>query len=60
MGPQRCFWGTDLTRLMGHGLTYKDTIEQFTTHFPFSEEELEWIMGRGICECLDWPLPVTA
>ena len=20
MGPERCFWGTDLTRLMGHGL----------------------------------------
>ena len=35
MGPQRCFWGTDLTRLMEHGLTYKDTIEQFTKHFPF-------------------------
>jgi len=56
MGPQRCFWGTDLTRLMGHGLTYTDTIEQFTKHFPFTGEELEWIMGRGICECLDWPV----
>jgi predicted TIM-barrel fold metal-dependent hydrolase len=60
MGPERCFWGTDLTRLMGHGLTYKDTIEQFTKYFPFSTEELEWIMGRGICECLDWPVPVAA
>ena len=60
MGPHRCFWGTDLTRLMAHGLTYRDTIEQFTKHFPFTEDELEWIMGRGICECLDWPIPVTA
>src|SRR5215469_4200887 len=60
MGPQRCFWGTDLTRLMEHGLTYRDTIEQFTKHFPFTEEELEWIMGRGISECLGWPIPVTA
>ena len=58
MGPERCFWGTDLTRLMEHGLTYTDTIEQFTKHFPFTEEELEWIMGRGICECLGWPIPV--
>ena len=41
MGPERCFWGTDLTRLMEHGLTYTDTIEQFTKHFPFTEEELE-------------------
>jgi predicted TIM-barrel fold metal-dependent hydrolase len=60
MGPQRCFWGTDITRLMEHGLTYRDTIEQFTKHFPFTEEELEWIMGRGISECLGWPIPVTA
>jgi hypothetical protein len=57
MGPQRCFWGTDLTRLMDHGLTYRDTIEQFTKHFTFTPEELDWIMGRGISECLDWPIP---
>jgi predicted TIM-barrel fold metal-dependent hydrolase len=56
MGPERCFWGTDITRLLGHGLTYTDTIEQFTEHFTFTEEELEWIMGRGICEALDWPI----
>ena len=35
---------------MGYGLTYTDTIEQFTKHFPVTPEELEWIMGRGICE----------
>jgi predicted TIM-barrel fold metal-dependent hydrolase len=57
MGPQRAFWGTDLTRLLGHGLTYTDTVEQFTKHFPFSAEELEWIMGRGISECLGWEIP---
>jgi predicted TIM-barrel fold metal-dependent hydrolase len=57
MGARRCFWGTDLTRLMGHGLTYKDTIEQFTKHMNFTAEELDWIMGKGICECLDWPIP---
>jgi hypothetical protein len=45
---------------MGHGLTYTDTIEQFTKHFPFTGDELEWIMGRGICGCLNWPVPVTA
>jgi predicted TIM-barrel fold metal-dependent hydrolase len=57
MGPERCFWGTDLTRLMGHGLTYSDTIEQFTKHFTsLQPEELEWIMGRGLMECLGWPI----
>lgn len=56
MGPQRCFWGTDLTRLMPRGLKYQDTIEHFTKHMNFTEQELEWIMGRGVCECLDWPI----
>jgi predicted TIM-barrel fold metal-dependent hydrolase len=60
MGAERCFWGTDLTRLMGHGLTYKDTIEHFTKHMGLTDEQLEYVMGRGICECLDWPIPVAA
>jgi predicted TIM-barrel fold metal-dependent hydrolase len=60
MGARRCFWGTDLTRLMGHGLTYKNTIEHFTQHMNFTAEELDWIMGRGICECLEWPIKTTA
>jgi predicted TIM-barrel fold metal-dependent hydrolase len=59
MGPERCFWGTDLTRLMGHGLGYTDLVEHFTKHMGLSDEALEWVMGRGICECLDWPIPVT-
>jgi predicted TIM-barrel fold metal-dependent hydrolase len=60
MGPERCFWGTDLTRLTGHGLTYKDLIEHFTKHMGLSDQALEYVMGRGICECLDWPIPVSA
>lgn len=52
---QRCFWGTDLTRQLNHGMTYTDCIEHFTKHMGFSGEQLEWIMGRGISECLDWP-----
>jgi predicted TIM-barrel fold metal-dependent hydrolase len=61
MGPERCFWGTDITRLMHNkGLTYKDTIEHFTTHLGLSADELSWIMGRGICQCLEWPIPEPA
>jgi predicted TIM-barrel fold metal-dependent hydrolase len=57
MGAERCFWGTDITRLLDHGLTYKDTIEQFTKHFTsLKPAELEQIMGLGICKCLDWPV----
>ncbi|MFV0373665.1 amidohydrolase family protein [Microbacterium sp.] len=59
MGPERAHWGTDITRLLGHGLTWTDTIEQFTKHYTFTEEELEWIMGKGICKVLDWEIPET-
>ncbi len=55
MGAERCFWGTDLSRLVNHGLTYTDTIEQFTKYYPFTPEELEWIMGRGISKWVKWP-----
>jgi predicted TIM-barrel fold metal-dependent hydrolase len=56
MGPQRCFWGTDITRLLNRGITYTQAVEHFTEHMGFSGAELEWIMGRAICECLDWPM----
>jgi len=56
MGPQRCFWGSDLTRRFGRGLTYTQAIEHFTKHIGFSETELEFVMGRGICDCLEWPI----
>jgi predicted TIM-barrel fold metal-dependent hydrolase len=60
MGPQRCYWGTDITRLMGHGLTYKDTIEHFTKHMGLTDEQLDWVMGRGLCQTLEWPIEVPA
>jgi hypothetical protein len=56
MGPERCHWGTDITRLMDHGLTWKQTIDQFTEHMGFTDDELDWIMGRGLCKVLDWPI----
>lgn len=57
MGPRRCFWGTDLSRVLVYeGLNYKLAIEHFTKHMDFSKAELEWIMGKAICECLDWPI----
>jgi predicted TIM-barrel fold metal-dependent hydrolase len=53
-GPQRTFWGTDLTRMP---CTYYECITLFTEHLPWLQgEDLAWVMGRGICEWLDWPL----
>jgi predicted TIM-barrel fold metal-dependent hydrolase len=51
-GPRRTFWGTDLTRMP---CTYYECITLFTEHLPWlAGEDLEWVMGRGVCEWLGW------
>jgi hypothetical protein len=51
-GPKRMFWGTDLSRLP---CTYKDGVTLFTEELPWLKgEDLEWVMGRGVCEWLGW------
>ena len=54
-GPRRIFWGTDLSRLT---CSYRQAITLFTEELPWlSAQDKEWIMGRAVCEWLDWPLP---
>jgi predicted TIM-barrel fold metal-dependent hydrolase len=54
-GPKRMFWGTDLTRMR---CTYYECIHLFTEHFSWLKgDDLEWVMGKGVCEWLGWPLP---
>lgn len=51
-GPRRVFWGSDLTRLRG---TYDEVRRLFTEELDFlAQEDLEWIMGRGVREWLGW------
>jgi predicted TIM-barrel fold metal-dependent hydrolase len=51
-GAKRMFWGTDQTR---SPIGYRQGVELFTHHTPFlGESDLEWIMGKGIREWLDW------
>jgi predicted TIM-barrel fold metal-dependent hydrolase len=51
-GPRRTFWGTDLTRMP---CTYYECISLFTEHLPWLKgEDLECVMGRGVCEWLGW------
>ncbi len=51
-GPRRMFWGTDQTR---SPVGYREGIELFTVHTPWlTGGDLEWIMGRGVCEWLNW------
>lgn len=53
-GAQRLFWGSDLTRLP---CSYGVCIRLFTEEFNWlPSEDLELIMGRGLCDWLGWPL----
>lgn len=53
-GPRRMFWGSDLSRLRG---PYRECVTMFTEQMPWlGAGDLEWIMGRGLCEWLDWTI----
>jgi predicted TIM-barrel fold metal-dependent hydrolase len=53
-GPQRCYWGTDLTNGFDKA-TYKQRVTHFTEELPFlSEKDKDLIMGRAILERLGW------
>jgi L-fuconolactonase len=54
-GPKRMFWGSDLSRLP---CSYRQAVTMFTEEIPWlSSEDKAWIMGRGLCEWLDWKVP---
>jgi predicted TIM-barrel fold metal-dependent hydrolase len=54
-GPKRMFWGSDLVRLH---CPYRQVITMFTEEMPWlSSADLEWIMGRGVCEWIGWAFP---
>ena len=53
-GPRRCHWGTDMTNSFAKA-TYRERITHFTEELDFlSEEDKDWVMGRGILARLDW------
>jgi predicted TIM-barrel fold metal-dependent hydrolase len=53
-GPQRCYWGTDITNAFNKS-TYRQRITHFTQELRFlSEKDKEWLMGRAILERLKW------
>jgi L-fuconolactonase len=53
-GPQRMFWGTDYSRLP---CSYRQGLTYMSEEIPwFSAADKEWILGRGVCEWLGWPL----
>ncbi len=51
-GPERMFWGSDLSRLP---CTYSQCVTLFTEELPWlAANDLDRIMGRGLCEWLEW------
>ena len=54
-GPERVFWGTDLSQLP---CPYRKAVTLFTEELDFlSASDKEWIMGKALANWLDWPLP---
>jgi predicted TIM-barrel fold metal-dependent hydrolase len=54
-GPKRTFWGTDFSRLP---CSYRQGVTMFTEEMPWLKgQDLEDVMGRGVCEWLGWRLP---
>jgi L-fuconolactonase len=55
-GARRAFWGSDITRVP-KSCSYRQVVTQFTEELDFlSSDDLDWIMGRGLAECLRWPV----
>ncbi len=57
-GPERVFWGSDITRLP---CTYIESVTMFTEELPFlTHNDLDLVMGRGLCAWLGWPIEPAA
>ena len=53
-GPQRCYWGTDITNSFAKA-TYRQRITHFTEELSFlSDSDKDWIMGRALLARLGW------
>ena len=53
-GPQRCYWGTDLTNTWAKG-PYRQRVTHFTEELGFlSESDKDWVMGKAILARLGW------
>ncbi len=51
-GPQRMFWGTDITRMP---CSWNQCVTHFTEELPWLQErDRELIMGRALCDWIGW------
>ena len=57
-GPERCFWGSDLSRLP---CPYRDLVDYFEQDLDWlSQGDLDLVMGRALLAWLRWPATVAA
>ncbi len=57
-GPDRCFWGTDITRMP---ISYRQCVTMFTEEMPWLRgRDLERVMGGAIVDWLGWKRPAAA
>jgi len=53
-GPQRSYWGTDLTNSYAKA-SYRQRITHFTEELNFlNDSDKDWVMGRAIMQRLQW------
>src|SRR3954471_8248472 len=51
-GPERCFWGTDITRMQ---CSYRQCVRLFTESLPWlSGPDLDLVMGDAVSNWLGW------
>jgi predicted TIM-barrel fold metal-dependent hydrolase len=57
-GPQRCFWGTDITRMP---CSYRQCVTMFSEELPWLQgRDRDLVMGRAVCEWIGWKHPALA
>jgi predicted TIM-barrel fold metal-dependent hydrolase len=57
-GPDRCFWGTDITRMP---IPYRQCVTMFTEEMPWLKgRDLERVMGGAVVDWLGWKRPAAA
>jgi predicted TIM-barrel fold metal-dependent hydrolase len=56
-GPDRAFWGTDITRMP---CSYRQCVTMFTEELPWLKgRDLERVMGGAIIDWLGWKRPAA-
>ncbi|HEU4367366.1 MAG TPA: amidohydrolase family protein [Methylomirabilota bacterium] len=57
-GPERSFWGTDITRMP---CSYRQCVTMFTEELPWLKgRDLERVMGGAVVDWLGWRRPTVA